>query len=339
MHLSNRIEGSLYGLLIGDALAMPVHWYYDTAALRRDYGIVDRYVAPRNPHPDSILWRSTYVATSPSTDLLRDQIAYWGQHGIHYHQFLQAGENTLNLKLCAELMDSLLDQRGYDLSDGLQRYVSFMTKPGQHNDTYVEECHRGFFANYGRGTPPERCGIPEKHIGGIPFVVPVTIWYADDPKAAERNALAHLQLTHPGPAMAEAGRVVIGLLLEVLSGVRLVDALNACIEDQVSPFFGHPFAALLASDDRRVVGGHFSPACYVQDALPAAIYLALKYHDRPREALIANTMLGGDNAHRGAVLGALLGAEHGAAAFPRSWCRDLAARDKLQVFAAHWQNA
>lgn len=99
MHLSNRIEGSLYGLLIGDALAMPVHWYYDTAALRRDYGIVDRYVAPRNPHPDSILWRSTYVATSPSTDLLRDQIAYWGQHGIHYHQFLQAGENTLNLVL------------------------------------------------------------------------------------------------------------------------------------------------------------------------------------------------------------------------------------------------
>jgi len=30
--------------------------------------------------------------------------------------------------------------------------------------------------------------------------------------------------------------------------------------------------------------------------------MALKYHDDPQEALIANTNLGGDNAGRGAVL-------------------------------------
>jgi len=36
--------------------------------------------------------------------------------------------------------------------------------------------------------------------------------------------------------------------------------------------------------------------------------LALKYHHDPEKALIANTNLGGDNAARGSVLGALLGA-------------------------------
>jgi ADP-ribosyl-[dinitrogen reductase] hydrolase len=49
--------GAIWGTFIGDALAMPVHWYYDRAALRRDYGVVRDYLAPRNPHPDSILWR------------------------------------------------------------------------------------------------------------------------------------------------------------------------------------------------------------------------------------------------------------------------------------------
>ena len=36
----SRSRGALYGLYIGDALAMPVHWYYNREALMRDYGLV-----------------------------------------------------------------------------------------------------------------------------------------------------------------------------------------------------------------------------------------------------------------------------------------------------------
>jgi ADP-ribosylglycohydrolase len=57
--------------------------------------------------------------------------------------------------------------------------------------------------------------------------------------------------------------------------------------------------------------------------VPAVLYLALKYHQSPEEGLIANTNLGGDNAYRGAVLGALLGAENGVRAFPERWIRGL----------------
>ena len=91
----SRQRGTLLGMFIGDALAMPVHWYYDRHALYRDYGHVTDYLAPKNPHPDSILWRSVYELTG-SVDILHGQRKYWGQHGIHYHQFLKAGENTLN---------------------------------------------------------------------------------------------------------------------------------------------------------------------------------------------------------------------------------------------------
>jgi ADP-ribosylglycohydrolase len=61
----------------------------------------------------------------------------------------------------------------------------------------------------------------------------------------------------------------------------------------------------------------------VEDALPATAYLALKYHDDLVRGLVANTNLGGDNAARGAVLGALLGAANGPGVFPESWVKGL----------------
>jgi len=55
---SNKLErwrGALWGLFVGDALAMPVHWYYDLAALQRDFGVVRDFQAPRDFHPNSIM--------------------------------------------------------------------------------------------------------------------------------------------------------------------------------------------------------------------------------------------------------------------------------------------
>ena len=76
---ASRSRGAIYGLYTGDALAMPVHWYYDRAALRRDYGTVDRFKEPMNPHPDSILWRSMYCPPNERGDILREQAVYWGR--------------------------------------------------------------------------------------------------------------------------------------------------------------------------------------------------------------------------------------------------------------------
>jgi len=142
------------GSLVGDAVAMPVHWYYNTLALDRDYGAIDRYLAPRNPHPDSILWRSHYQPLNKKGDILHEQARYWGQKGIHYHQFLVAGENTLNLKLARELFQWITDRKNYDPSAWLEHYIACMRNSHWHRDTYVEEYHRAFFTNLSRGKPP-----------------------------------------------------------------------------------------------------------------------------------------------------------------------------------------
>lgn len=314
-----KLQGALWGLYIGDALAMPVHWYYNRKALYEDYGWVTDYLAPKNPHPDSILFRSSYSASNPRGEILHDQAPYWGQKGIHYHQFLQAGENTLNIKLCSLLIESLNRNRGYDAEDYLRRYVDYMTSPGRHRDTYIEECHRNFFTNYARGIPPRKCGATEKHIGGLVGMVPVLAYYAEQPEKAGPAALEHLALTHPGEKMADAGRLFADLLLAVLSGRPLKDAIPSRIEEQSSPLLGHPFEKWLDDPDDWVIGPKLSTACYVEHSVPAVLYLALKYHDDPKKALVVNTNLGGDNVYRGGVLGALLGAEHGKKGFPQRW--------------------
>jgi ADP-ribosylglycohydrolase len=45
--MNNKICGSLIGFYIGDALAMPVHWYYDLSRLKSDFGRISRYEAPK----------------------------------------------------------------------------------------------------------------------------------------------------------------------------------------------------------------------------------------------------------------------------------------------------
>jgi ADP-ribosyl-[dinitrogen reductase] hydrolase len=319
----SRKWGCLYGLYIGDALAMPVHWYYDRVALNRDYGQVTGYLAPRNPHPDSILWRSSYKPINRKGEILHEQAQYWGQRGIHYHQFLRAGENTLNLKLCTLLIESLNEKGGYDADDYLKRYIAYMTIPGNHRDTYLEEYHRHFFTKYAKGVPPRKCGVQEKHIGGLVGAVPIVVFYKDDWQKAREAALEHVCLTHLGTKMEAAAVLFAELLLQILNGIPLREALMTEAEKKRSPFVRYPFLKWLDEADELVVGRRFSTACYVEESVPSVIYLALKYHDDPEGGLIANTNLGGDNAYRGAVLGALLGAANGIEALPERWIKGL----------------
>lgn len=256
--MTDRPGGALWGLFIGDALAMPVHWYYDRAALRRDYGEVRDYLTPTNPHPDSILWRARYDPPDPEADILHDQAAYWGRRGVHYHQFLRAGENTLNLQLVRLLLEHVHETGAYDPDAYLERMVAFLRTPGRHRDTYAEEWLRGFFTNRARGRD-------------------------------------------------------------------LREAIDAVVERARNSLLQRPFARWERLDDLEVIGRELSPACYVDQAIPAVVHLARRHHDDPETALVANTMAGGDNCYRGVVLGALLGAAHGTEGWPARWREGLLA--------------
>ena len=299
------------GALAADALAMPVHWYYDTATLRQDYGNVDRFLAPKNPHPGSILWRSEYRALNEKGDILRDQARYWGKRGIHDHQFLQAGENTLNYQLATELFQFVRERGGYDADEWLDRYIARMLEPDWHRDTYVEEYHRAFFTRYAQGKKPRKCGIIDEHIGGL-ATVPALCAAMEGSGLSDLRSIVkeHVALTHNHSGVLLAADTLVRLLWRVTEGDSVREAIRSEAGDLLS---GNKADSWLDEPDERVIGRRFSPACYIADAMPAALYLVWKYHDDFSAGIIANAMVGGDNCHRGAVVGSILAAACGVA--------------------------
>jgi ADP-ribosyl-[dinitrogen reductase] hydrolase len=294
------------GSLAADALAMPVHWYYDRAALQRDYGPVDQFKEPRNPHPGSILWRSEYKALNDRGDILREQAVFWGKREIHYHQFLKAGENTLNFKLAAELFNWIKERGEYDPDAWLEHYIAKMLEPGWHRDTYVEEYHRAFFTRYAQGKVPRKCGISDEHIGGLATVPALVAALEGTPREELRRIVKeHVGLTHAHANVLRAADTLVRTLWAVAEGAPLRVAIREEAGDWIS---GNKADAWRHQPDEQVVGGRFSPACYIAEAMPAALYLVWKYHDDFASGIVANASVGGDNCHRGAVVGSLLGA-------------------------------
>jgi len=308
------------GALVADALAMPVHWYYDRIALKRDYGRVDRFLSPRNPHPDSILHRSIYVPFSPEADILHDQARFWGQRGVHYHQQLQAGENTLNFQLACALLRQLQSTGRYDPSAWLRLYVDCMRLPNWHRDTYVEEYHRAFFTNLARGRKLENCGIADIHIGGLVAVPALFAGLDLGGETLLATVRTHVALTHNAPDVLEAAAAFSRILLSLEAGVGLREAIFT----HASGWAGErKFTQWATEPDEVVIGERVSPACYIKDAFTAALYLSWKYADDFSAGIIANTHCGGDNCHRGAVIGALLGLTN---PIPETWLAGLTAK-------------
>jgi len=309
----------LLGALAADALAMPVHWYYDRMALVRDYGRVDRYLAPKSPHADSILWRSSYVPLNARGDILREQAQYWGRRGVHYHQFLAAGENTLNFQLAVELYRSIRAAGKYDMDAWLERYIEFMLTTGHHRDTYLEEYHRGFFTNLARGKKPMACGVDDVHIGGLAQVPALIAALGARHPVITEIVETHVGLTHKNPGVIKAAGLFASIHVAVAGGADLRDAIPGIAGELVSE---KKLRRWQEKTDEEVVGKILSPACYIQDAFPAALYLAWKYAKDFSGGIIANANLGGDNCHRGAVVGSLLSAANGV---PQQWVDGLVA--------------
>ena len=320
------LQNAFIGSLAADAFSMPMHWYYDVNALDADYGSVTGYHAPLSPHPDSILWRSIYSATGPKADILHDQKEFWGKRGIHYHQSLKAGENTLNLQLSAELYRHILAQGAFKLEAWLRRYAEVMLTPGWHNDTYAEEYHRAFFQNYAGGKPLISCGTKDYHIGALSMIPGLLAGLEATgttvPAAQLESVLSLVRSTHNHPDSLRAATDLTRILSTLAGGASIRDTISQLSLPGVS------IKKLLkweSFEDRKVVGNTLSTACYLPESFLASLHFAWKYHDDFSAAILANARVGGDNCHRGVVLGSIIACSHGV---PDRWLDGLLALSK-----------
>ncbi len=325
-----RIDAALRNQFVADALAMPVHWYYNPTDIDRAFpgGIQGLEAAPAR-HPSSIMpLHSTQHGGRGAQGgqreivgevILKGRRQFWGVPGMHYHQGMTAGENTLNAHCAQVLLRRLAADGGrYEATRYLDDYIAFMTaEPARHNDTYAESWHRGFFANLQRGLPPERCGAQTHDTASVGGLVSIAALFLvlrrhgatlDEAQARCRE---HLFLSHPDESLAQVCADYVHLLDALLLRDPATDA-GVLLQATARRSRRLDLAALVAKgrDDRDIVGRVFSSACYISDSWPAVLYLAFKYRDHPRAGLLANANVGGDNVHRGAVLGVLFGLLH-----------------------------
>ena len=332
-----RAKAALHSLFIGDALSMPVHWFYNPLDIQRAFpgGVMQMEAAPES-HPSSIM--SLHSTTSGGRKsavgrnrhgkvkkeivgdvILRGKQQYWGVSNQHYHRGMQAGDNTLNA-CCARLMiRGLTKSRGeYNKTLFLDDYIEFMTAESpQHPDTYAESWHRGFFANRENGLPLDMCGSVNHDtpsVGGLVTVIPLALKLLLDNsngaagvKQVCDTCREHLMLTHPDDLLARVCDAMVVLFSELLERDEDTDVLpllvraSKCIPGVNLNTLWHK-----SVDDMQVVGGTYSTACYITDSWPSLLYLAGKYQHSAEAAMLANTNLGGENAHRGSVLGAIV---------------------------------
>ncbi|MBW2504271.1 MAG: ADP-ribosylglycohydrolase family protein, partial [Deltaproteobacteria bacterium] len=298
-----KAYAALKMLFVADALAMPVHWYYNTLDIERAFpGGVRKLEDAPSHHPSSIMslhsrtqgGRKGTESTSGSQIvgdvILKGRADLWNKKNIHYHHQMKAGENTLNAQCVRVLIRSMTLTGGqYSKEAFLDAYIQFMTAdPPLHHDTYAESYHRGFFANLMSGKPKDQCGAvthDTPSVGGLVSIAPLVFagrLSGQAINAVQKTAKAHLFLTHPDDSLARICSAYIELIDKLLF-LKDAHQPREVLETTARQTVGLDLATLVARarNDAEVVGRQFSSACYISGSWPSILYLAHKYLDDP----------------------------------------------------------
>jgi ADP-ribosylglycohydrolase len=328
---SRRIANALKTQFIADALAMPVHWFYQPLEIELAFpGGIQRFETAPGFHPSSIMSlhskrkggrQTSDISSNTTTEvvgdiILKDKAQFWDTPNVHYHQGMLAGENTLNAHCARVLMRVLATTtEPYNRKAFVLAYIDFMTvQPCSHPDTYAESYHRGFFANFAQGRKPEKCAMKTHDTASVGALVTIApLVFSERLKGTSEYAIQvscreHLALTHPDESLMRVCDHYVTLLCGLMEGPD-DSGVKALLVEAGKGSPGLDVAGLVKRNlpDHQVVGQMFSRACYISDSWPVVLYLAYKYQNNPWQALKVNTNLGGDNVHRGCVLGVILG--------------------------------
>ena len=134
-------------------------------------------------------------------------------------------------------------------------------------------------------------------------------------------------------------KVCAVILKDLLDGLDLNGAFHHAreIAPGLDPILGLEVRRKLEAgisstvDETTLAIQKFGQACPVPQSFPSATICAAKHGHSFSKAMLANLRAGGDNAGRGALIGAWLGALHGYAEIPSSWTMRLSAAPRIEA--------
>lgn len=335
------------GALIGDALGLGCHWYYNLDELHQDYGP----------------WISGYTTPKPG----------------RYHSGMHAGQLSQTGLILVMLLRSVVEHGEYLENDFTRRLDQELFPlldgtpacgPGGYTNQSIREAWRRRVEQH---KPWQETGGHADTSESAERAIALAARYATQPGRVAETVSSNCRITQSDNAiiaMSTAYNCVLSLLV---SGEKLTPAISDKLMQLVqcgelpfhtvtgknftAPHPGDPdppragrfsspdalltphYAALAAIDPGIQIEPAWKAAivygmpCAIYHQLPAAYYLATRFASDFESAVLHAINGGGQNMSRAMLTGALVGAQVGLSGIPRRFIDGLEHGQELQVLA------
>jgi len=345
--LQDRAAGALLGAFVGDALGLGPHWYYDLDALRADYGAwINGYTDPR---PDRYHSGLQAGQLSQAGYILRLTLTSLVERGGYDRE-----------DFCRRL-----DRQLFPQLDGTP-----VCGPGGYTSQSIREVWRQRVVEK---LDWSRTGSHADTTEAIERTLAIAVRYATRPAELAAAVAGNTTLTQSDATVVSMTVAFGAVLALLVQGHRLDAGLSAklmrLVKDGALPFHAvtgddlqpprpgdpdPPRAGRFASPDALLTPSYMATAaadpdiriepawkvslvygmpCAIYHQLPAAYYLAARFHDDFESAVLNAVNGGGQNLARAILTGALVGAQTGRSGIPRRFLEGLAEREELERLA------
>lgn len=293
--MKDRADALVMASFAGDALALGAHWIYDVDEIERRFGRPEMFI-------------------KPSVD--------------SYHPGKDAGDFTHYGDQTLILLESVAESGGFELNDFSRRWRRLFSD----YRGYLDHATKGTLQGYEQGKGPAEAGSHSADLAGAVRIAPLVYRYRNDLESLVSSARSQTAMTHNNPVVIQSAEFLARVAHAILGGVTPRHAMGIVAEEH---FKGEPVAgavhegltSLGLSAKEAIL--EFGQSCNVKGALPGVIHLVARYEDDLKEALVQNTLAGGDSAARGMAVGMLLGAHLGMAAVPGDWIAAMKASRRI----------
>lgn len=347
--LNDRAAGALMGAFIGDALGLGPHWYYDLGELRRDYGEwIDGYTEPRPGRYHAGLKAGQLSQAGYILRLTAQSLAERGGYD--------------EADFCYRM-----DQELLPLLDGTP-----ISGPGGYTSQSIRELYR---RRVEQNLPWGETGGHADTTEAIERTLALAVRYARDPARLAQSIAANTVLTQNDATVVSMTVAYGAVLAMLVDGHRLDAQLSMklmkLVKEGALPFHAvtgdnlgpprpgapdPPRVGKFASPDALLTPSYMAQAaadpeiriepawkvslvygmpCAIYHQLPAAYYLAARFHDDFESAVLHAVNGGGQNQARAILTGALAGAQVGLSGIPARFINGLEDAPELRALALH----
>jgi ADP-ribosylglycohydrolase len=244
------------------------------------------------------------------------------------------------MALC--LAESLIECRGFDAADQMERYVRWwreghLSSNGRCFDIGITVSEA--LSKFERTRDPY-CGSADPRKAGngsLMRLAPVPLFFAANPREAIKHSAESSRTTHGAAEAVDACRYYAGLIVGAIEGRAKGDLLSPMFSPAPELWDKKPLSPAIEAVAQRSFKTDHPPAVsdnggYVVPSLQIALW-AFHTTDNFRDGALRAVNVGHDADTYGAIYGQLAGAYYGVDGIPHEWQDIIAKRELVESYA------